>query len=120
MNHKIKGQTTCRCGCNAEVGSRIIEIASNLAISLDCEIQVISGRRCWSHHKKIYEDLGKPITTQSYHLIGDALDINCIRKDGKFIRSGFIIDEVNRMFGSNVWCYAINDFSVHIDCRGWK
>jgi uncharacterized protein YcbK (DUF882 family) len=120
MNQRIKGQTTCRCGCQADVTEKILEVARNLATSLDCEIQVTSGARCWKHHKKIYDDLGRPVTTNSYHLLGQALDIKCIRKDGSCIKAGLIIDEVKRMFGNQIWVYAINDTTVHIDVRGFK
>jgi uncharacterized protein YcbK (DUF882 family) len=120
MNRKIKGQTTCRCGCGADVTEKVLEVVRNLAISLDCEIQVTSGARCWSHHKKIYDDLKKPVTNNSYHLLGQALDIKCVRKDGTFIKAGLIIDEARRLFGNQIWTYGINDTTVHVDVRNFK
>jgi len=116
----IKGQTSCKCGCGKDLGQKVIEVARNLAISLDCDIFVTSGARCWPHHKKIYDSLGKPVTKNSYHPLGQALDFKCVRKDGSLIPVGLVLDELRRMFGSQVWCYAISSFVAHADVRNFK
>ena len=116
---KIKGETKCKCGCGDDVGNKIITIVTNLSISLNCVAIVTSGRRCWNHHTKIYQNLGKPVTTNSYHLLGEAMDIKCIR-NGVFLSSKEIMDEAIRMFGNQIWVYAINDTTVHIDCRNYR
>ncbi len=66
----------CSCGCGFDaVDVTLLGIIQDVRDHFGQIVDISGGNRCWSHHRAVYERLGKRPTKKSGHLVAMAYDI---------------------------------------------
>jgi uncharacterized protein YcbK (DUF882 family) len=74
--HKRKDYA-CRCGCGRDiVDVELAEVICSIEAHYPDRLNIHGANRCWAHHKIECIKNNQPVTPNSDHLIGKALDFH--------------------------------------------
>lgn len=111
-----RGDFACKCGnCYHDTADvALVRVVENITHIMNRPVKVTSANRCPSHNQNIG---GAP---RSQHPLGKACDIQYLAIPEKGLpdaRAEDIMAIIKQVYGDFIWCYAINERTVHIDVR---